>query len=208
MKRFALFIFMLLLIGCVETQKSLEGKKVLIVVAQYDFNYDEFSLVKDMLEKAGADVVTASKGSTAYGSGGEQISIDLNLFEFITAIGREKFNPEEFDAFIFLGGKGAITYFDDKIDFADQIIASIVKVGYETAVIAAIDNAPLIIAKYLPDAIVKDMEMTCNSTYENNLTQRGIKYTPNGVVIYKDIITASSKEYTEEFVKAIIRKLS
>lgn len=208
MKRFALFIAMLLLIGCVETQKSLEGKKVLIIVAQYDFDYDEFSTVKDALEKAGADIVTASKGSTAYGSGGEQISVDLNLFEFGTVMGREKFNPEEFDAFIFIGGKGATTYFDEKIDFADQIIASIVKVGYETAVIAAIDTAPPIIAKYLPDVMVKDMNMTCNSTYKSNLTQRGVNYIANGVVIYKDVITASSKEYTEKFVKAIIRKLS
>ena len=72
----------LLLSGCVEKEetKSLEGKKVLMVIAPSDFRDEELLKPKEMFEKAGAEVIVVSSGvSTAKGMLGTVVNVDADI---------------------------------------------------------------------------------------------------------------------------------
>ena len=206
MRWLAFIIAIILLTGCVthtHTGNRSGEKKILIVVAPTDFNYSEYSDIKNYLTESGFKVVIASKADTAVSENGKKVTVDVNLAFPAASVAREKLNLTEYTAFILIGGKGVTTFFDRYMDAGDSIVADIVKVGWTGKIIGAIGTAPLIIANILPQSLLKGKNMTCDPLYKENLTSKGIRYAGEGVFVDGNIITATNDSYAKEFVEKI-----
>lgn len=79
--------------------------KVLMVIAFEGFRDEEYSEPKEVLEKAGAEVVTAStKIGTAVGKLGLKTKVDITL---------DQIQVLDYDAVLFIGGPGSYQFHHD-----------------------------------------------------------------------------------------------
>lgn len=165
-----------------------------MVIAQKDFRDEEFFEPKEILEKNGIEVKTASKElAMAYGKMGGKFMPNLKL---------EDAKAEDFDAVIFVGGIGSEMYLDDPV--AHRII----KEFYETGkVVAAICFAPLILAHA---GILDRKKATMWSGGKEDLEAHGAIYTGKSVEVDGNIITGSgpsaAKEFGDKIVEVLLKK--
>ena len=83
-----------------------ESKKILMIIAFRDFRDEEYFLPKEIFEKEGFIVKTAStKKGTALGADGGEVEVDFSLDEV---------DVSQFDAILFVGGPGALKYLDNE----------------------------------------------------------------------------------------------
>ena len=79
--------------------------KVLMVIAPTMFRDEEYALPREILLKAGADVVTAStEPGVCTGKLGMKAEATIALANA---------DPDDYDAILFVGGSGASLFFDD-----------------------------------------------------------------------------------------------
>lgn len=178
-------------------EKSLQGKKVVIIVAFRDFRDEEYFIPKEILEIAGIEVKTASnKKGTAIGAEGGEAKVDSLVKEI---------NPADFDAIVFVGGPGCLESLDNEDSY---------KVAKETVlqgkVLAAICISPVILAKAGvlsgKRATVWDSPMGRRPVVKI-LEENGAIFEDKAVVVDGKIITgngpAAAKEFTEKIIKAL-----
>ena len=113
---------------------SLDGKQIVLVVGQKNYNEKEFVYLREALEKAGADVCIASNSmEKALGRLEGYAAPDCKI---------EDISPDEFDALILVGGYGARVYLwnDEK---THQIIRQFADKG---KLLGAISTAPVALA--------------------------------------------------------------
>lgn len=171
---------------------SLSGKKVLLIIAPNGFRDEEFLRPKEILEKANAKVVVASKGVTrAVGMFGTIANVDIDI---------SKVDVKEYDAIVFVGGVGSSIYFND------PVALKIAKDAYEQGkVVAAICIAPSILANA---GILSGKSATSFPSEANNLRAKGAKYTGELVTVDGKIITAKGPEAASRFGETIAKALS
>jgi len=163
-----------------------------MIIAQKLFREEELFEPKEILENSGIEVQVASPTlGLAWGVGGKTFKPQLLIKDIKAA---------DFDAIIFVGGRGAIQFWDD------PLVHKLVKDGYDSGkIIAAICVAPVILAKA---GILKGKRATVWASDSGQLLVAGAKYT--GANVEKDgkIITAAgpfaAREFGEELVKAIL----
>lgn len=178
-------------------KKALANKKIAIIVAFEDFRDEEYFLPKEILEKAGAEIKTASSQmGTAIGVDGGEIEIDL----LISGI-----NPADFDALVFIGGPGCLEYLDNENSY--KIIKETIS---QNKVLAAICISPIILAKA---GVLKRKKATVWSSLMDKspvriLEENGAIYQADSIVIDGKIITASGPVAAKEFGEAIIQVLT
>ncbi|MFC1629650.1 DJ-1/PfpI family protein [Patescibacteria group bacterium] len=178
-------------------RKSLENKKVAMIVAFRDFRDEEYFIPKNVLERAGADITTVSTSlGKAIGVGGGDIEVDVLL---------DNFSADSFDAVIFIGGGGALKYLDNEISY--NIAREAVS---KNKTLAAICIAPVILAKA---GVLSGKKATVwSSPMERSpiriLKQEGVIYQDNGVVVDNNIITAIGSVAAKEFGEAVIEVLT
>lgn len=181
----------------IKIEKKLENKKVAIILAFRDFRDEEYFIPKEILEKAGAKILTVSNlAGRAVGKEGGEAEVDLLL---------EKLNPAEFDAIIFIGGPGALKHLDNEVSY---------KIAKESLlkekILAAICISPVILSKA---GVLKNKTATVwTGTFDKGalkfFKENGVIYQKGAVVIDEKIITASGPEAAEEFAEAIISAFS
>lgn len=110
------------------------AKTAVLVIAEKIFRDEEYLVPKEVLEKAGIKVVTAST-TTGWAEGklGARVRPDILLSEV---------KAEEIDLLVFVGGGGAEQYFDDPV--AHGLAKAMVAAGKP---VAAICIAPVILAR-------------------------------------------------------------
>ena len=96
--------------------KNLENKKIVMIIAFRDFRDEEYFVPKEILEKAGAEIKTASNRiGTAIGTDGGNVKVDLLVSEINPAeladlqskSSRDSIQSiSSFDAVVFIGGPG------------------------------------------------------------------------------------------------------
>lgn len=166
--------------------------KALLVVAFKDYQDKEYSDTRKKLEDDDIEIeVVSSKKGTAQGAFGSSIEIDKVL---------EEIDVDNYDAIVFIGGGGAVSYFEDRnaLDLARQ--------AYEAdKVVAAICCAPIILNRA---DILSDKKITVypNSDWISELSKKN-EYLDQKVVVDNNIITASGPEAASEFGKTIAEKL-
>ncbi len=173
------------------------GKKILMIIAFRDFRDEEYFVPKEIFEKAGFEVKTASthKG-TALGSEGGDAEVNLVLNE--VAI-------DNFDAVVFAGGQGAHKHLDDQAfhKIAQEAVVS-------QKVLAAICIAPAILAKagVLAGKKATVWSSALDKSAVKILQENGAKYQSESVVQDGNIITASGPAAATEFGQKIVQLLT
>jgi len=179
------------------TEKSLAGKKVAMVIACRDFRDEEYFVPKDVLEKAGAEIKTASnKMGRAAGVGGGDTEVDLLI---------EALNPNDFDAVVFVGGAGCLKNLDNRKSY--KIINEVVS---QNRVLASICISPVILAKA---GVLKGKKATVWSSALDKgpvktLKENGAIYQAKSVVEDGKIITGNGPTAAREFGQAILEVLA
>jgi len=165
-----------------------QGKKVVMVVPLKDFWDIELTKVKEIFEQNGLMVTIASSTlKEAKGIFGTTIKPDVVL---------SKVKHTLYDAIVFVGGEGAIQYWDDP--HAHRLVKAAFKEG---KVLGAISIAPITLAN---TKVLKGRRATVWSTLGKRLEGSGAIYTGNPLEVDGNIVTADSYEAAEEFAKTIL----
>lgn len=170
-------------------------KKVLLVVAQNNYQPLEYSIPKGVLESAGIKAVTVSNQVGVAKSTGNYNStkVDLSL---------ENININDFEGLFFIGGPGALEYLDN------EIAHNLLKTWQKTdKPYGAICISPRILAKA---GVLKNKKATGwngDGRLENLLLENGAIYINNSVVVDGNVITADGPISAEEFGKRIVEVL-
>lgn len=178
------------------TQKNLIGKQIVMIVAFNGFRDEEYFIPKEVLEKAGAVVKTASnERGIAKGSGKGEAIVDLLVSEIKTT---------DFDAVVFVGGMGCLENIDNEDSY--KIIREAIS---EDRVLASICISPVILAK--AGALASKTATVWTSFTDKSpaeiLKKKGAKYQDEPIIVDGNIITANGPEVAEKFGEKIIAQL-
>jgi protease I len=171
-------------------------KKTVIIIASEDFRDEEYFVTKEVLEKGGVIVKTACDKRKAIGRFGGEAEADILINDL---------DIDKFDAIILAGGQGAIKLLDNELTYS-----IINKAQEKEKLIAAICIAPTILAKA---GILKGKKAT---VWSNNMDRSAINilkennaiYEKKGIVIDGNIITGEDAEFSQQFGKAILNRLT
>jgi protease I len=172
-------------------------KKAVMIIGFRDFRDAEYFLPKEILEKAGVEVKTASnRKGTAIGADGGDTEIDLLVSEI---------NPADFDAIVFVGGPGCLENLDnqDSYRIAREAIS-------QNKILASICISPVILAKA---GVLKGKKATVWSSLMDKspvkiLEQNGAIYQDKDLVVDGKIITANGPGAAEKFGEKIVELLT
>lgn len=166
-------------------------KTVVIVIAENNFRDEEYLRPKEVLQKAGHKVITASTQiQKATGTLGLIVNPDILL---------ENVNTDNLDALIFIGGSGAKQYFDDKL--AQKLASEAMQKG---KIYGAICIAPAILANA---GLLKGKRATSFSSVITAIKEKGAIFTGEDVVIDGHLVTAKGPEVAKQFGEAIVKLL-
>lgn len=172
------------------------SKKVAMIVAFRDFKDEEYFPPKEVLERAGAEVVTCSdKKGMAIGASGGEVQVNVLL---------ESLDVSYFDAVVFVGGPGALEHLDNEESY---------KIARETVerdkVLAAICISPTILAKA---GVLEEKRVTVWSSPLNRnpirvLEEHGAIFEDKAVVVDRKIVTGNGPTAAQEFGEALAEVL-
>jgi len=191
---FILFILLTPLTVTVLAEGTLEGKKILMVIAQENFQDKELFEPKEVFEGAGASVfVAAPRKETATGMLSGKVQPDFAISDV---------NASEFDAVVVVGGSGSPKYLWD-----DTQLRNLVKDAYaDGKVVAAICLSPVVLARA---GILKGKSATVfpSSDAVAELKRGGAIYKDGSIVIAGRIVTGRDPASAEAFANAIVSLL-
>ncbi|MBU4299561.1 DJ-1/PfpI family protein [Patescibacteria group bacterium] len=178
-------------------EKTLENKKIAMVIAFRDFRDAEYFTPKKILEEAGAEIKTASnKMGLAIGTEGGDARIDFLIKDLSVA---------EFDAIVFAGGSGCLGALDNEDSYrvAKEAVS-------QNKVLAAICISSVILAKA---GVLKGKRATVWSSEADKqpikiLIENEAIYIPRPVITDGKIVTAEGPAVAEEFGEKIIEVLT
>jgi len=171
----------------------LENKKIAVIVASNDFRDEEYFVPRGIFDEAGAKTkVISDELGTASGVDGGEINVDLDLKEL---------DVTDFDAIVFIGGPGALTYLDN--EDSHKIAKDAV---FHNKILAAICIAPSILAKA---GVLKDKKATVwtgplDKSAQKVLEENGAVYQDELVVRDGNIITAPGVAAVKQFADRIV----
>jgi protease I len=185
-------IFLLLLSISSAVLAQLQRKKILMIVPLKDFWDVELTKLKEIFEQNGLMVTVAcSAMREAEGFFGTKIKPDIVL---------NKVKDDLYDAIVFVGGEGAVQYWDDPN--AHRLVKKALK---EEKVLGAISIAPIILAN---TNVLKGKRATVWPTLGKRLEWSSAIYTRNPVEVDGNIVTADRPDSAEEFANAILKVIS
>lgn len=157
--------------------------RVLLIIAPENFRDEELFEIKKVLESSEIETeVVSSKTGMIKGMLGQTEEVKRTIFEI---------NIADYEAIIFVGGKGASVYFDDPIALA--VAEEAVR---QNKIIGAICIAPSILANA---GILNGKRATSFSSEKSNLVNKGSEYTGEKVTLDGKIVTASGPEAAKNF---------
>ena len=170
---------------------ALEGKRVVMIIADQGFRDEEFREPRALLDRHGAMVTVASaSGEKSKGMLGMEVEPDVRLASVKAA---------DYDAVVFIGGIGARSYWDDPTALALARDA-----GNSGKVVGAICIAPVILANA---GLLKGKRATVWSSERGRLRKAGAKVSEADVEVDGRVITASGPSAAEAFGRALVRAL-
>ena len=172
------------------TASSVEGKKVLLVVAPSKFDDKEFAAVKKAFEAAGLQISVASTVKTAYGAFGAKVNCEL----------LQKASAADYDAIIFIGGPGVTAY--NHSETATGLIAKAVKAD---KVIGGLSLAPITLVN--GGALGKGKKAAVSPYGKRALKSVGVNVTGKAVETDGKVVTGSGAESATQFAETVIAVL-
>jgi len=175
--------------ACLAQEK--EQMKALMIIAPNDFRDEELFQPKEILEESGIKVTVASRSlSSARGMLGGKITPDIKI---------DDVDVSNFDAIVFVGGRGASMYWDDSV--AHKIARQAHSLN---KVLAAICIAPVTLAN---SGLLKGKRATVWSSEATKIKLKGAIYTGKPLEKDGNIITASGPAAARDFGKEIVEAL-
>lgn len=178
----------------------MSNKKILIIIAFNGFKDEEYFVPKEIFEKAGLEVVTAStQTGIAHGADGGETEVQLSV-ETI-----HELPLQEYCAVIFIGGPGMARDLDNQ-DF--QKLAQ--EAANQNKILAGICIAPAMLAKagVLQSKNATVWSSVLNKSAVKTLKENGADYQDKLVVQHGKIITANGPAAAREFAEKIINAIS
>lgn len=166
-------------------------KTVVLIIAEKIFRDEEYQVPKDILSKAGVNVVTAS---TTTGEAVGKLGLKVNPDILVSQIDIDKL-----DALIFIGGGGAEQYFHDPL--AHRLAREALE---KDKVLGAICVAPVILANA---GLLKGKKATVFPSGADTVKKGGATYTGGDVEIDGKLITGCGPEAAEKFGMELVRML-
>lgn len=169
--------------------------KLLYVIAQEDFRDEEYFIPKEIFERAGIEVTTASllKGKASGALGGEaEVSVSL-----------AEASMDDHEGIVIAGGKGALM-----LDGNDDLKRLLFEALKDKKIIGAICISPIILANF---GMLQGKSATVwdkDGEQADTLKRQGALYFPESVVEDSNIITANGPDAAEEFGKTILAVLN
>ena len=165
-------------------------KKIIMIIAYEGFRDEEYQHPKEVFEKDGIKVTTASSSlGIAKGKLGMSAKVDLTLKDL---------KVSDYDAVLFIGGPGCYDYYNDAT--AHKIAQETIKQG---KILGAICAAPGILAAA---GVLKDKKATM-FTDDGTLAKGGGFYTGADVEIDGKIITATGPSTAKAWAETIAKAL-
>lgn len=181
---FALFFFSL-----PASDAQPDQKKILMVIPSMNYWDEELVKPKEIFEQHGFTVsVASSKIKEAKGIFGLITKPDLVLHNV---------RATPYDAIIFVGGEGAIQYWDDPR--VHQLIKEAVK---KRKVLGAMSTAPITLVNA---KVLAGKKATVWPTLGNRLKMAGTIYTGEPVEVDGRIVTTDGPNQAESFARAVLR---
>lgn len=175
----------------VKQEKTLAGKKVVMIIAPENFRDEELIEPQNVLTEKGAEVKVASASTeTAKGMLGVQVKPDMLVSDI---------EPQEWDAIILVGGTGASVYWEDTS--VHSMLNEAVK---QNKIVGAICIAPVTLANA---GILSGKKATVYPSEEGKLKDRGAECTGKRVERDGNTITASGPPAAREFGNVIAQAL-
>jgi protease I len=166
---------------------GIQGRKIVMILANQNFRDEEFTEPHELLKDAGAEMkVACSKKGTAKGMLGHMVTPDLLIRDVAVT---------NFDCVIFIGGGGAQEHFNDP---AAHRIAKEAILGNK--VLGAICIAPATLANA---GVLRGRKATCFPSVENVMKRGGALIEKRDVVTDGMIVTANGPEAATEFARSI-----
>lgn len=164
--------------------------KILTIIAPKGYQDIEYNDPKEILIKEGHQIVTASTEKKAEGALGGTTDTDILLNDV---------KVNDYDAVIFVGGPGSVTYFTHQQ--ALKIAKEFFNKGKLTCAICA---APGILAYA---GVLTGKRATCHPSVADILIKNSIIYTASSVEKDGKIITAAGPSSAKDFGKVIAKNL-
>lgn len=166
-------------------------KTVLMVIAPVNFRDEEYAHPREVLERRGARVVTAStRTGTCEGKLGMRAEATLSVAEA---------DATDYDAVVFVGGAGSQVFFDDPYAHALARAARVNK-----RLLGAICIAPSILARA---GLLSGWPATAFPSQQEDLEKHGAVWTGEPVTAEGLVITANGPEAARDFGIAIAEAL-
>lgn len=194
MQKSIIFLSLFFIISCAipyaeSAPKTPSSKKIVMIIAHENFRDEEYKVPKELFEKNNITVVTASSCKcNATGMQGLKVSPSILI---------ENINVNDYSAVIFVGGSGAVEYWDSKI--AHNIALKTIKAN---KILGAICIAPVTLAKA---GVLKNKKATVFSSEKDKLEAGGAIYTGKAVEKDGNIVTANGPDAADEFAKEILK---
>ena len=175
---------------------ALENKSILMVIAYKDFRDEEYLKPSQLFYAAGAEIKVAStEKGTAMGADGNTVEVDVLIKDA---------NPADYDAVVFIGGPGALTYLDneDSYKLARETIA-------DNKVLGGICISPVVLAKA---GVLKGKKAT---VWTSSMDKSAVKILEENGAIFQDkpvmadgrIITGNGPDASDDFAMKVIEVL-
>ena len=180
-----------------KTEMPTTGKRAIMIIAFKDFRDVEYFVPKEILEKAGVEVKTASnKTGVAIGADGGEANVDLLVSQI---------NVADFDVIIFVGGPGCLNALDNETSYrvAKEAIS-------QNKILAAICISPVILAKagVLSEKKATVWSSPLDKSAVKILKEKGAIYIDEKVVQDGNIITANGPQAARDFGNKILDALN
>ncbi len=167
-------------------------KKIVMVLPENKFRDEEFLRPKEIFEKNGIQVKSASANTErARGTLGAVVKPDMLVSDI---------KIQDFDAVVFVGGEGAAQYWDDPT--AHKLAQDAAR---SNKVVAAICIAPVTLARA---GVLKGKHATVWYSEAGQIEAQGAVYTATGVKRDGRIVTASGPADAGKFAEEIIQALA
>jgi putative intracellular protease/amidase len=172
-------------------QTTLKGKKVALILCFSGFDDNEYYGLKKSFDRLAIEsIVYSSKIGFATGMHGAKIQTDLII---------EEFDAEDFDAVIFVGGRGLEEYLDNPIihRIAQQMQA-------KGKILAANYWAPVILANA---GVLEGKKAAVTPIEADTLKKQGANYTGKILTIDDNVITGNGSAASELYADLIVSRI-
>jgi putative intracellular protease/amidase len=166
---------------------------VLMIIPQYNFVDDEYSIPKVILSRAGWTVEVASQSTREVALGTDIMKVRPNLTV-------EQINADKYEALVMVGGYLSKKFYENPV-----LIEKVKEFNSKGKLIGAMDNMPYYLALW---GLLRDVKVTVNPSMSKTLIKMGVNYIEKDIVIDKNIVSVNMAKYSDAFANEFLEALN